>query len=262
MPDNPHPLRDEQPDDLWLLDRLLAGEAHTGSSALTGLLASAASPASAHELMGEAAAVAAFIEVGSGVPSARSHPRARRVPMLTTLLASKIAAAAAAGGLLLAATAAAAQTGVLPTGLQDLAHHAFGAPAPSSTAGTPVTRPSPTPSGRPTPTVTATGPDAAGAAGFGLCTAHEHGGLASTSVAYRSLAKAAGGTSRIDAYCASVTHPGNGRTGHPTGGARSHRVGAPTGHPTQVPASHRTGAPTGHPTGARTSHPAYSTDQK
>ena len=260
MPDNPHPPMDGQPDDLWLLDRLLAGEARAASPALAALLASAASPGSPQELAGEAAAVAAFVKVGTGVSSARTRTRARRIPMLTTLWASKLAVAAAAGGIAVAGTAAAAYTDSLPDGLQDLAHHRIAAPPPSSPVGSSQDRRVSTPTRRATPT-SSVGPDATGAAAFGLCTAHQHGGLAPTSAAFRSLAEAAGGRSRIGAYCAAVTHPGQPTTDHPTG--------APTSHPTGNP-SRSTGAPTGHPgdahtsrpTGAGTSHPAYSTARK
>ncbi|HEX8970190.1 hypothetical protein [Oryzihumus sp.] len=258
MPDNPHPLADEQPDDLWLLDRLLAGEADAASPALAGLLASAASPASPQELAGEAAAVAAFAQARSGVSSTPVRTRTRSVPVLTTLLASKLAVAAAAGGIALAGTAAAAYTGALPSGLQDLAHHSIGAPATSPRSSISPDPTTSTPTGHPTPNVAATGPDAGGAAAFGLCQAHQHGGLAPTSVAYRSLATAAGGASRISAYCASIAHPGHAGTDHQTAAPTTHRTGAPTG----VPTGHRGSAPTSRPTGARTSHPAYSTARK
>jgi hypothetical protein len=247
---------DGQPDDLWLLDRLLAGEAGAASPALAALLASAASPGSAQELAGEAAAVAAFVSVGTGVSSARTRTRARRIPMLTTLLASKLAVAAAVGGIAVAGTAAAAYTVSLPDGQQDLAHHGIAAPRPSSSVGSSHDRPASTPTRRATPTGTA-GPDATGPAAFGLCTAHQHGGLAPTSIAYRSLAKAAGGASRIGAYCASVTHPGHATTGHPTGAPTSHPTGDPTSRSTGANTGHPSGAHTSRPTGAGTSHPAY-----
>lgn len=189
--------------------------------------------------------------------------------MLSTLLASKLAATAAAGGLAIAGTAAAAYTGSLPVGLQNLAHHTIGAPAstpsgdPTSTpesdpttSADPTDTPEPTdtadPTGTSDPSSTATpvGPDATGPAAFGLCTAYTHGGLATSSVAYKSLVKAAGTAGGIGAYCATVSHPGS-PTSHPT----SHRNGAPTSHPTGSPTSHPTGSPTSHPTGAPTSHP-------
>ncbi|TQL61419.1 hypothetical protein [Oryzihumus leptocrescens] len=261
MPDNPHPPMDGQPGDLWLLDRLLAGEAVAASPALTALLASAASPGSPQELAGEAAAVAAFVKVGAGVSSARTRTRARRIPMFTTLLASKLAVATAAGGIAVAGTAAAAYTGFLPDGQQDLAHHSTAAPHPSSSVGSPQDRPASTPTHRATSTGTV-GPDATGPAAFGLCTAHQHGGLAPTSVAYRSLAKAAGGTSRIGAYCASVTHPGHATTGHPSGAPAGHPTGDPTSRSTGAPTGHPSGAHTGRPSGAGTTHPAYSTARK
>jgi len=252
---------DGQPEDLWLLDRLLAGEAHAASPELAALLASAASPGSALELAGEAAAVAAFVAMGTGVSRSRTRTRARRIPMLTTLLASKLAVAAAVGGIAVAGTAAAAYTGSLPDGPQDLAHHGIAAPRPSSSVGSAHDRPASTPTRRAARTG-AVGPDTTGPAAFGLCTAHQHGGLAPTSVAYRSLAKAAGGASGIGTYCASVTHPGHATTGHPTGAPTSHPTGDHTGRSSGANSGHPSGAHTSRPTGAGTSHPAYSSARR
>lgn len=162
--------------------------------------------------------------------------------MLSTVLAGKAVAAAAAGGLAIAGTAAAAYTGSLPDSLQDLAHATIGAPA-AKHATTPTTPETPAPSatGRPA-TATPVGPDASGSAAFGLCTAWGKGGLATKSVAYDSLVKAAGGADKIKAYCATVAHPGK---------AESHPTGEPTSHPTGAPETHPTGEPT-HPTGEPT----------
>jgi hypothetical protein len=51
------------------------------------------------------------------------------------------------------------------------------------------------------------GPDATGAAAFGLCNAFTHGGLNPTSTAYDALAEAAGGESGIATYCETVPAP-------------------------------------------------------
>jgi len=122
-------------------------------------------------------------------------------------------------------------------------------------------RPASTPTHRATRTG-AVGPDATGPAAFGLCTAHQHGGLAPTSGAYRSLAKAAVGASGIGAYCASVTHPGHATTGHPTGAPTSHPTGDHTGRSSGANSGHPSGAHTSRPTGAGTSHPAYSSARR
>ncbi|WP_404386480.1 hypothetical protein LL946_07880 [Knoellia locipacati] len=78
--------------------------------------------------------------------------------------------------------------------------------APSSSA--PADVPSPTASRSPV------GPDATGPAAFGLCRAwanhakHDDGKeRAAGSVAMRNLAEAAGGESKVEAYCATVPHP-------------------------------------------------------
>ena len=66
----------------------------------------------------------------------------------------------------------------------------------------------------------AVGPDATGPAAFGLCRAwanHEKHdddkARAKGSVAMRNLAEAAGGEDRVEAYCATVRHPGAGSQG-------------------------------------------------
>lgn len=239
----------DQPEDLWLVDRLLVGDPHGENPALTALLAAATAPATPREQAGEDAVLAAFAAASLGVSPSPSPSRARRLSMLSTLLAGKVVAAAAAGGIAIAGTAAAAYTGSLPDRLQDLAHTTIGAPAAhhAHDAGrTPVTAHTPAPSatGRPA-TATPVGPDASGSAAFGLCTAWGKGGLATKSVAYDSLVKAAGGADKIKDYCATVAHPGKGE---------SHATSAPTSHPTGSPTTHATGAPVTRPTTPET-HP-------
>ena len=90
------------------------------------------------------------------------------------------------------------------------------------------------------PKSTPVGPDATGPAAFGLCTAYEHakvhGQSVDHSIAFRNLAAAAGGADQIDAYCATILHPGS-HTSSPSTGSTpdipspSH----PTGRPTSVP---------------------------
>jgi hypothetical protein len=213
------------------------------------LAALTAGPAS-DELAGEAAALAEFRN-RVGVPAAASRSRHRRHPLLTSLLSAR-AAAAAAAALSLGGLATAAYAGALPAPAQQFAHHTIGAPAAgdSQTAGT-----------HPSATGTPAGPDAAGPAAFGLCTAYAHakthGNAQQKAVAFRNLAAAAGGAGNIATYCAAVPHPGasSSHTSHPTGPPTSHPTGPPTSHPTGPPTSHPTGPPTSHPTGPPTSHP-------
>jgi hypothetical protein len=99
------------------------------------------------------------------------------------------------------------------------------------------------------PTHRGVGPDVHGAAGFGLCNAYTHGGLPATSVPYRNLAAAAGGASKITAFCAKVPHPGK---------ASDHPGGKPSDHPGGKPSTHPSGKPSTHPSGAPSTEPSAS----
>ena len=154
--------------------------------------------------------------------------------MLTSLLSAKTAAAVAIVAIGVGGVATAAYAGKLPGSAQQSAHDTTGVPPThrshhngraAGQAGTPV------------------GPNAAGHAAYGLCTAYAHasahGNAIQHSVAFRNLVKAAGGADEVATYCKAVPHPGasHSRSSHPTG--------KPTSHP-----SHPTGKPTTHP-----SHP-------
>jgi hypothetical protein len=166
--------------------------------------------------------------------------------VLTSLLSAKLAAAASVAAVALGGTAA-AFTGTLPAPVQKLAHTTIGAPAAHHSApATPV------------------GPQPAGNAGSGLCTAwthmKAHGTATQKATAFRNLAAAAGGAANVKAFCASVIHPGpsahpTGKPSHPTGQPSSHPTGQPSGLPTGKPSPHPTGQPTSLPTGGPTSHP-------
>lgn len=131
---------------------------------------------------------------------------------ITALISSKIAlgalgvAVVAAGG-----TAAVAVTAHLPEASQGIVHTASATPDPTESATVPSTETvdstdAPTPVS--SPTSSPTGPDATGAAAFGLCTAFTHGGLAAKSTAYGSLVTAASGAENIASYCDTVVAPG------------------------------------------------------
>jgi hypothetical protein len=231
-----------------MVDRMLAGDPTAeGSAALTALLSAATAPGTSGELAGEKAVLKAFRAAGSGTSLSRTPSRARRTSVLSTFLAGKAVAAAAAGGIAIAGTAAAAYTGNLPDALQDVAAQTIGAPAADATDA-PAEHPAPavTPAGAPT-SATPVGPDASGNAAFGLCTAWDKGGVATTSVAYDALVKAAGGENKIDAYCDSVDKPGEAAEHAATPSAKPDAK--PTARPTAVPESHPS-APTTHATGA------------
>jgi len=209
-----------------------AAELHGVSELLVALRAAPVDPV---ERPGQARALDAYRET-----FARSHPspqRRRRPAMISTLLGAKLGAALAAAAVGFGGVAAAAYTGVLPAGLQDIAHNAVGAPAADHGKSA---------DHKPTDstTKTAVGPAAKGPAAFGLCTAWAHakdsGQAADKSVAFRNLATAAGGEKKIAAYCADVPHPGSTATGQPS----SHPTGKPSTHPTGKPSTHPTGKPT------------------
>jgi len=149
----------------------------------------------------------------------------------TVLATSKVAAGAlAAGTLAIGGTGAAAYAGALPSDVQQSAHELLGAPAPKvgGVSETAKAGASAEASASATPSASAeaaadadgknadakasatpVGPDAAGPAAFGLCTAFINGGLEASSTAFKSLAVAAEGEANIESYCADVTAAGN-----------------------------------------------------
>jgi hypothetical protein len=252
---------DEQPIDPWMVERLTvqpAAARDDDERTLAILFTALRSPAAAHEFAREQDYLAAFTTAQTLRTDIAPN---RRKPMFATLLAAKLGVAAAA--LATIATGAAAYAGTLPTTLQDVAHHTIGAPAahkthhPNSHANQRAT--AKTPTAKPTGSSnTGAGPDATGPAAYGLCTAYTHGGLATTSTAYQSLSKAAGGTDQIKSFCATVPRPSNTSPtsppagppkDHPTGSKTDHPPGPSTDHPTATPGDHPTGPPSNHPTG-------------
>jgi len=168
--------------------------------------------------------------------------------MISTLVGAKLGAALAAGAVSFGAVGAAAYTGVLPPGLQDMAHASIGAPAADQGETSDATK-----DAADATKSTAVGPDAKGPAAFGLCTAWAHvqtqGQVAGKSVAFRNLATAAGGTKGIAAYCARVPHPGASAADRSAttapGKSATHPTGKTSSHPTGKPSTHPTGKPGG-----------------
>ena len=171
--------------------------------------------------------------------------------MLTSLLSAKLAAVAAAAAVTLgSAAAAAAYAGKLPSSVQNIAHDTIGAPkTPGAQPAHPVT---------PQPTKTP------GRAAYGLCTAFAHlkahGSAAQRATAFRRLAAAAGGATRVTTYCAGVAHPGAAHPeaatggGHPAAPRGSHPrcrrqpsapipQASPPRRPRTGPSPHRRGSP-------------------
>jgi len=174
------------------------------------------------ELTGLDPVLAEFRGAG-GRPDRFHRSRPRRPALLRTLLSVKVAGAVAAA--VLGGSVAAAYAGVLPAALQKIAHTSIAAPAASA-------RPSPHETHRAGAPV---GPDPAGPAAHGLCTAYSHaeahGSAAQQAVAFRNLAAAAGGGDKVAAYCASTPRPGNGAHGKPAG----HATGPATPRPAHTP---------------------------
>ena len=89
------------------------------------------------------------------------------------------------------------------------------------------------------PSSTPVGPDATGPAAFGLCNAYKHasvhGKSAKHSIAFRNLAAAAGGVDKIEAYCATIPHPGSGSPASHPSGKPSDLPSHPTGKPSDLP---------------------------
>ncbi|SRR5712692_92774 len=217
---------------------LLAGRpvpagAPADQQSLARLLASASGPASERELAGEAAAVAAFVQVAGWRAvgsSGRVRTAARRSSLVASVFSVRLAVAAVAGAVALGGVAVAGYAGVLPASAQHLAHSALGAPAPRG----PAAKPGAVAAGRQAQSAIPVGPDATGKAKHGLCTAYAaakaHGSAAAKSVAFKNLAKAAGGPSSIARFCAGVTSPGS-SSGHPTGPPSHHPAGPPSPRP-------------------------------
>ena len=181
------------------------------------------------ELTGLDPVLAEFRGAG-GMPGGFHRSRPRRPALLRTLLTVKVAGAVAAA--VLGGSVAAAYAGVLPAAVQKIAHNSIAAPAASAkpsphqthSAGAPV------------------GPDPAGRAAHGLCTAYSHaeaqGSAAQQAVAFRKLAATVGGGGgKVAAYCASAPRPGAGAHGKPA----SHATGRATSRPGHTPAGKHKG---------------------
>jgi hypothetical protein len=235
-------------------ERLLTGAAADADRhRLAALLAAASAPPTARELRGGDEAMAAFAWHNR---APEPNPSPRRRPVLSSLLTKALAVKLASGAavLFIGGAAVAAETGNLPSNLQDTAHNLFsslGVPAPSDRdgagdrdhkgrAGEPGESPDPEHS---------RGPDATGPAAVGLCHAFEDGrkdvhGKALDSTAMRALAEAAGGESNIPSYCAKVlaAHASPSATPEPSGAPH------PSGLPSETPGGHGNGNGHGHPT--------------
>ena len=215
------------------LDALLAQDRGPEETAaplrpVADVLAALQAAPSHGELTGLDPVLAEFRGAG-GMPDGFHRSRPRRPALLRTLLSVKVAGAVAAA--VLGGSVAAAYAGVLPAALQKIAHNSIAAPAAS-------VKPSPHETHRAGAPV---GPDPAGPAAHGLCTAYSHaevhGSAAQQAVAFRKLAAAAGGGGQVAAYCATAPRPGAGAHGKPA----SHATGRATSRPGHTPAGKHKG---------------------
>ncbi len=185
------------------LDALLDQDRGPGETAATlrpvaDVLAALRAAPGHGELTGLDPVLAEFGGAG-GAPAGWHRSRPRRPALRRALLRVKVAAAVAAA--VLGGGVAAAYAGVLPAALQLIAHHAIAAPAAGAAPGPPQARRAGAPAG----------PDPAGPAAHGLCTAYAraaaHGPATRRAVAFRNLAAAAGGGGQVAAYCATAPRP-------------------------------------------------------
>jgi hypothetical protein len=141
------------------------------------------------ELAGETLAMAEFRK-RVGVSDLSRRSRRRRPAVLTSLMSAKVAVAAAAVAITLGGVATAAYAGALPASAQSIAHDWIDAPAAHKGSH---------------PAGPASGPVATRPAAHPLCAAYAqaaaHGTAAQKAAAFRKLAAAAGGATKIGAYC-------------------------------------------------------------
>ncbi len=215
------------------LDALLARDLEPEETTATlrpvaEMLAALRAAPSGGNLAGLDQALEEFRRAG-GMPDGFHRSRPRRPALLRTLLSIKLAAAVAAS--VLGGSIAAAYAGALPAALQKFAHNSIAAPVASASPRPHETRHAGVP----------VGPNPAGPAAHGLCTAYSHveahGSATEQAVAFRKLAAAAGGAGKVAAFCATVPRPGAG----PLGERASHATGRPTPRPVPTPAGRHKG---------------------
>ena len=221
---------DEGTAERLLTGRMAPADAPPGYARAAAMLAAVSAPPDAEELGGEATIVAVFAAAARSRPVDVRLLTPRRSRVLTKLLTLK--AAAALLGVLATGGVAAAATGNLPDPAQQAAHALLGgAGVPAPAEATATTR------------AHAVGPDAAGPAAQGLCRAWSAGqggqhGSKLDAPAFTALAKAAGGSDQIGAYCAQVTASTPGASGQGQGSPASTIGGSgQAGPPSSLPAS-------------------------
>jgi len=134
--------------------------------------------------------------------------------------------------------------GALPHGAQDVAHTLIGAPAASHSAkskhhpNSHANSHAKTHADKGKSHGTPVGPNASGSAAYGLCNAykhsHQHGKSLGHSIAMRNLARAAGGSGNITAYCATVPRPSSGASDEPSEPSEPSESAEPSPEPSET----------------------------
>jgi len=248
---------DEDTAERLLTGRLAPADAPPGYGRVAAVLAAVSAPPDAEELAGQTAVLALFAAATRSRPVDMRLLTPRRSQVITKLLTAK--AAAAVLGVLLTGGVAAAATGNLPAPAQQAAHTLLGgAGVPAPAEATATTR------------AHTVGPDAAGPAARGLCRAWSAGqggqhGKKLDAAAFAALAKAAGGSDQVAAYCAKVTASTPAGSGQGQGSApASTAAGSVQGQgspPTSLPANPAGGSGQGSPPSSLPANPAGGSGQ-
>lgn len=232
-----------QPDgiDLAQADQLASGHCSDPQPYGLGLLLDAArAPAWGEELAGEQEAVTRMVAARRAALSA--HPGRSRDAKVPPARQVAVRLAAALASLVVVGGFAVAETGGLPTALQQRAHDMFsllGVPAPDTERGQgddpsggadpgrtmPATTPNPTDAG----TLDPTGVEARALCRVWNAAGRDPDGAAMDRQSWRTLVTIAGGKTRVPALCSALLDPAA-----PSGAAVSN---APTSHPGAGPAN-------------------------
>lgn len=264
-PEMPRDPLDDATADRLLAGSLLPDDAPPGYAQVAALITAARGSGDTTGMASRQAAVSAMTAVIASRSGTSSSPRRRESRRMFSKLLTLKALGVALPAVALTAGSAAAATGSLPTPAQSAVSSAL------SNVGIHV------PNGHSESSApsNAVGPDATGAAKYGLCTAAQAnaGHASSKSVAFANLQKAATAAGEtVTQYCAGVTPPSengtndqngsnkhgkSGQNGADTNGsdnANNHSDSTPSGPPSSTPASGTT--PVSTPAGPPTSTPA------
>lgn len=184
------------------LDSMLKGhrpvDGAPEANRVADLLNTLSAPAERTELYGYQRAMTTY-------GGAFASPRTRRIAMISSGVGLRTLASAAGAAVALGGVA----TVVFASGAMGPAHQNQALPVATSSTTSAVKDDK---SEKTHKTGTPVGPDASGPAAFGLCNAwthHQGKEKTGNSIAFRNLAKAAGGEAKIAAYCAKIPHPGS-----------------------------------------------------